>query len=62
MYNECLSALIKRAKSYLYSIEGCKKSMIERRYGYLWNRLLNDIGDIKKKFWKNIINFKDLLN
>lgn len=54
MYNELLSALIKRAKSYLYSIEGCKESMIERRYGYLWNRILTDIGDVKNLSKKDI--------
>ena len=68
MYNECLSALIKRAKSYLYGIEGCKESMIERRYGYLWNRMLNDVGDVKELSKDNIsrhcISFygKDLIN
>ena len=46
MYNESLSALIVRAKSKLYEL-GFKEATIERSYGYIWGRMLKDIGDVK---------------
>ncbi|MGL4382850.1 MAG: hypothetical protein ACRCTA_03940, partial [Bacilli bacterium] len=45
MYNETLSSIINRAKGYLYSID-CKESTVERSYGYIWKRMLIDLGDI----------------
>lgn len=45
MYDESLSALIERAKSKLYEL-GFKESTIERSYGYIWERMLKDIGDV----------------
>lgn len=55
MYGELLSALINRAKEYLYSIK-CKESTVERYYGYLWKRMLLDIGD------KSNLNFKHIVD
>ena len=46
MYHESLTALINRAKSKLYNL-GFKKSTVENEYGYIWNRILKDIGDIQ---------------
>lgn len=46
MYYESLSALIERAKSKLYEL-GFKEATIERSYGYIWGRMLKDIGDVK---------------
>ena len=44
MYRESLSALIQRAKTRLYEL-GFKESTVERKYWYIWKRLLVDIGD-----------------
>ena len=45
MYVESLSALILRAKSKLYEL-GFKEATVERSYGYIWERMLKDIGDV----------------
>lgn len=45
MYDESLSALIERAKLKLYEL-GFKESTVERSYGYIWERMLKDIGDV----------------
>lgn len=67
MNDELLSALISRAKKYLYDNQ-YTESTVERSYGYIWNRLLSDVGDITDidlvKIKQHCINYykKDLFD
>jgi integrase len=55
-----LSILISQAKSKLYDLE-FSTSTVERSYGYIWQRLLTDIGDVEglniKHLQKHFISY-----